>query len=175
MSTPFERRPIARRHVGTNDFLGLALRCARNVYGATDRRMPEALALAVWLGEGASSFGLAEAATPEDDELYRGKRRGVAVQAWRKIGAALEEVEKYLPERQDAPIDRWLGAITETLALDPLEAEILSLALHYRLEKRVERLFDCLSESRCNGIGDHDPPERASPAAARSGSTGMPP
>ena len=148
MSSSFERRPKSARCVETNGFGRLALRCARNVYDATDRRMPEALALAVWLGETASSFGLAEAAVPDDGALYRGKRRGVAVQNWRKIGAALEEVESHLPERQDSPIDRWLGAITETLDLDPLEAEILSLALHYRLEKRVERLFDCLSECR---------------------------
>jgi hypothetical protein len=83
MSAPFERRSPAARRVGTNGFLRLALRCARNVHDATDRRMPEAQVLAKWLGQNAAAFGLAEAAVPDDDELYRAKRRGVAVQDWR--------------------------------------------------------------------------------------------
>jgi transitional endoplasmic reticulum ATPase len=148
MSAPFERRSSAARRIGTNGFLRLALRCARNVYDAADRRMPEARALAVWLGQNASAFGLADTAVPDDEALDRAKRRGVAVQDWRKIGAALEEAETYLPDRRDAPIDRWLGAIADSIALDPLETEILNLALHYRLDQRVERLFDALSECR---------------------------
>ena len=123
--------------------------CIRDsVYDAVDRRMPEALVLAKWLSESAAGFGLNEAGLPDGDALDRGKRRGVAIQDWRKIGVALEEAERYLPERRDTPIDRWLGAITETLSLDPLEADILALALHYRLERRIDTLFDCLSECR---------------------------
>lgn len=148
MSMPFERQPVAARRAGASGFLLLALRCARNVYDAVDRRMPEALVLAKWLSESAAGFGLNEAGLPDDDALDRGKRRGVAIQDWRKIGVALEEAERYLPERRDTPIDRWLGAITETLSLDPLEADILALALHYRLERRIDTLFDCLSECR---------------------------
>jgi hypothetical protein len=148
MSAPFERRSSTARRAGTNGYLRLALRCARNVYDATDRRMPEAPTLAHWLTQSAAVFGLADADVPEDDALYRAKRGGIAVETWRKIGAALEEAARCLPDRQDVPIDRWLGAITESLSLDSLEAEILGLALHYRLERRVEKLFDGLSESR---------------------------
>ncbi len=148
MSAPFERRSPTARRAGTNGLLGLALLCARNVYDAADRRMPEAPALANWLGQNASAFGLADAALPDDDPFHHSRRRGVAAQDWRKIGTALEEARTRLSDRQHAPIDQWLAAITETLALDPLEAEILTLALHYRLEQRVERLFDCLSECR---------------------------
>ena len=36
--------------------------------------------------------------------------------------------------------------ITGTLVLDPLEARMLALALHYKLDQRVERLFDAASE-----------------------------
>jgi AAA+ superfamily predicted ATPase len=148
MTAPFKQRLPAVRRVGANGFLRLALHCARNAYAATDRRMPEAQALTNWLGQNASAFGLADAALPADDAFHHPRRRGIAVQDWRKIGRALEEAGTRLSDRQHAPIDWWLAAITETLDLDPLEAEILTLALHYRLEQRVERLFDCLSECR---------------------------
>src|SRR5580658_7334100 len=148
MSAPFERRPALARRLGANGFLRLALRCARNIHNATDRRMPEASALANWLGQSVSAFGLAEAAVPDDEALHHARRRGVTVDDWRKVGVALEEAEAYLPDHHDAPIDRWLVAITETLRLDRVEAEILALALHYRLDQRVERLFDMLSECR---------------------------
>jgi len=148
MNAPVKRRSLPVRQICTNGFLRLALRCARNVFDATDRRMPEARALASWLSQSASAFGLADAAVPDDDALHHARRRGVTAQDWRKIGAALQECGIFLPERQDAPIDRWLGAITKTLALDELEADILALALHYRLDRRVERLFDTLSDSR---------------------------
>jgi hypothetical protein len=127
MSAPFERRSSAAWRVGTNGFPLLALRCARNVLDATDRRMPEAQVLAKWLSQNAAAFGLADAAVPDDDALYRAKRRGLAVQDWRKIDVALEDAGRCLLDRHDAPIDRWLAAITETLSLDPLEAEILAL------------------------------------------------
>jgi AAA+ superfamily predicted ATPase len=148
MSAPFERRPAAARRIGENGFLRLALCGARNVYRVTDRRTPEARALAVWLSQSASAFGLADTAVPDDEALDRAKRRGVAVQDWRRIGAALDEAEASLSRRRDAPIDRWLGAIAATLGLDPLETRILAMALDYRLDQRVERLFDSLSECR---------------------------
>jgi hypothetical protein len=149
MSTTYKRRQTAARHVVANSFLHFALRCARNVYAATDRRMPEAPVLANWLGQNASAFGLADAVLPDDNALYRAKALGLAAEDWDKIGAALEQAEPRLPNLQDAPIDRWLAAMTETLALDPLEAEILALALHYQLDKRIVGLFDCLSD--CSG------------------------
>ena len=74
MSAPFERRSSAARWVGTNGFLLLALRCARNIHDATDRRMPEARALAVWLGQNASAFGLTDTSVPDDEALDRAKR-----------------------------------------------------------------------------------------------------
>jgi len=148
MSTRFEPWPAAARRHAVKGFLRLALHCARNVFAATDRRMPEARALAAWLGESAAVFGLTDAALPNDEAPYNTKRRGVAVDDWRKIGAALAEAETGLPELPDAPIDRWLAAIAQTVGLDPLEAEILALALHYRLDQRVEGLLDRLSDCR---------------------------
>ena len=147
MSAPFERRSPAARRVGTNGFLRLALRCARNVYAASDRRMPEGRALAIWLGQTASALGLAEAAVPDDEALHRAKRRGVASGlAQDRRGAGGSRATS--AGSADAPIDRWLAKIAETLSLDPLETEILALALHYRLDQRVERLFDRLSDCR---------------------------
>jgi transitional endoplasmic reticulum ATPase len=147
MSAPFEPRSAAVRRAGTNGYLRMTLRCARNVYDATDRRMAEATALAKWLSESASAFKLADADIPDEDALDRARCRGIAVQDWRKIGVALKDATRSVPDGRDTMIGRWLEVIAETLSLDPLEADILSLALHYRLEKRVDKLFDCLSES----------------------------
>ena len=148
MSAPFKRRPAAARCVDANGFLRLALCCGRNVYGGIDRRMPEARALAVWLGRALRPSASLNSAVPDDEALQRGKHRGVAALDWRRIGAALDEADAFLPDRRDAAVDRWLGAIAGTLGLDPLETRILALALHYQLDQRVERLFDLLSECR---------------------------
>ena len=69
---------------------------------------------------------------------------------WRKIGSALTSAEAVLPDNANAPADRWIEAIAGTLALDPLEARMLALALHYKLDQRVQRLFDAASE--CRGL-----------------------
>ena len=128
----------------------MALDCARNVYEAVDRRMPEAAALANWLRQSAAAFGLPDTAIPDDDAPRRSRRRGVPAPDWRKIGSALTSAEAALPDIANALADRWIEAIAGTLALDPLDARILALALHYKLDQRVERLFDAISE--CRGL-----------------------
>jgi hypothetical protein len=122
----------------------MGLRCAANVHAATDRRTPEAVALTEWLHQNATPYGLADADLP-DEEPAR-KRRGVPLPAWRKIGAALKAAA--LPASNDACIDRWIAAIAQAVGLDALESDIFSLGLHYRLDKRVDRLFDAMSECR---------------------------
>jgi hypothetical protein len=118
----------------------MALDCARGVYEAVDRRMPEAAALANWLRQSAVAFGLPDTAIPDDDAPRRSRGRGVPMPDWRKIGSALTAAEAALPGNANASADRWIAAIGETLALDPLEGRVLALALHYRLDKRVDRL-----------------------------------
>jgi len=145
MSAPFERRrPFARptETSGTR----MAVHCARNLHAAVDRRMPEAGALAEWLGQNAAAFGLCAADIP--DEEHRRNRKRLSVEDWRKVGSALEAVEAGFTGEADAPADRWIAAVADTLGLDPLAARILALALHYKLDKRVERLFDAMSECR---------------------------
>ncbi len=146
MSAPFERRRFVACDARTGG-LRLALDCARNVHAAVDRRMPEAGALAGWLGQSAAAFGLPEAAVP-DDEDRRSRRRGVSAPDWRKVATALEMAGVDLSSAADTPAARWIAAIGDRLALDPLSARILALALHYKLDQRVERLFDAMSECR---------------------------
>jgi hypothetical protein len=55
----------------------MALDCARSVYEAVDCRMPEAAALANWLRQNASAFGLPDTAVPEYDPPYRSLGPGV--------------------------------------------------------------------------------------------------
>jgi hypothetical protein len=150
MSAPFKRHYATARsgNAGASG-MRMALDCARSVYEAVDRRMPEATALANWLRQSAAAFGLPDTAIPDDDPPRRSRRRGVPTPDWRKIGSALTSAEG-LPDNANAPADRWIEAIAGTLALDPLEARMLALALHYKLDQRVERLFDAISE--CRGL-----------------------
>ena len=151
MSAPFKRHYATARS-GNAGASGtrMALDCARSIYEAVDRRMPEAAALANWLRQSAAAFGLPDTAIPDDEAPRRSRRRGVPMPDWRKIGSALTSAETGLPDNANAPADRWIEAIAGTLALDPLEARILALALHYKLDQRVERLFDAISE--CRGL-----------------------
>ena len=151
MSAPFKRHYAAARsgNAGASG-MRMALGCARSVYEAVDRRMPEAAALANWLRQNAAAFGLPDTALPDDDQPRRSRRRGVPLPDWRKIGSALTSAEAAVPDSANAPADRWIEAITGTLVLDPLEARMLALALHYKLDQRVERLFDAASE--CRGL-----------------------
>lgn len=124
----------------------LALDCARQVYGVIDRRMPEAGALMAWLAQSAAAFGLSETALPDDDRPSR-SRRGVSLQDWRKVGAALD-VAGAVPRWSSTAAYRWITAISSRLEFDELSARIFALAVHYRLDQRVDRLFDALSECR---------------------------
>ena len=130
----------------------LALDCARTVHAAVDRRMPEAAALTAWLGQHAAALGLSDADIPEDTEKSGGSsRRGVPVRDWRKVEAALAREGTGTPDAFDAVAPQWLAAIAARLELDSVATSILALALHYRLDRRVERLFDALSECRGGG------------------------
>ncbi len=147
MSAPF-RRHGPTRDVGTGGTL-LALDCAQNVHAAVDRRMPEARALTGWLTENAAAFGLSDAALPEEGNgVGRSRRRGITVADWRKVKLALDSATAALPSPADAPINRWIVAISDALELNPVSTRILALALHYKLDRRVERLFDAISECR---------------------------
>ena len=149
MNAPNRRRHAVPRGTPSGGAASLALQCARNVYRAINRRTPEAAALAVWLAGSAAVFGLAESAVPDDDGLgHRSRHGGVSVTDWNKVGAALERAASGLPATRQAALDRWVAAIGRRLALDALEARILALALHYRLDQRIERLWDAISDCR---------------------------
>jgi hypothetical protein len=116
------------------------------VYQTVDRHMPEAGALAGWLVENAAYFALPGNAVPDDDRPHRSRRHGIAAADWQKIGTALAKASGSDAAEQSG--DCWIAAIRKRLVLDALEARILALALHYRLEHRIERLCDELSECR---------------------------
>jgi transitional endoplasmic reticulum ATPase len=136
------------RDVDASRPFDLALHCARNVYAASNRRMPDARALAIWLAQTASAFGLAETAVPDDEALYGTRRGAISLRDWHKVGAALDEAEAGLPHRRNLPIDCWLAKIAGMLELDRLETKILGLALQYKLDPRVARLLDAMSDCR---------------------------
>jgi len=148
MSARNQRRRASRRGVPYGFTSSLGLESASNVYRAVDRRMPEAGALAKWLLENAAALGLPESAVPDDDSLDRSRRRGVSVTDWEKVGTALERAASGLPAESQGTIDCWGDALERRLALDALERRILALALHYRLDQRVEGLCDAISECR---------------------------
>ncbi len=147
MNASLERRraPCGGRANG----MRLALDCARNVQAVIDRRMPEAGALASWLAQNAIAFGLDDAAIPADPDNRRGFRgNGIPIEDWRKIDAALASAAALLPADSDAPADQWIAAVGSALGLDALSLRLLAVALHYRLDKRVEGLLDAMSQCR---------------------------
>ena len=94
MSAPFQRHyATARSGNAGSSGMRMALDCARNVYEAVDRRMPEAAALVNWLGQNAAAFGLSDTAIPDDEAPRRSRRGGVPVPDWRKVGSALVAAE----------------------------------------------------------------------------------
>ena len=149
MSAPFERTGLLVPRAGTSGTL-VALDCARNVHAAVDRRTPEAGALTEWLIQNAAAFGLSDSVLPdaEGGRSSRSRQRGVSFQAWRKVGTALEVAAADLSSMASAPASHWIQALEQRLGLNPLAMRILSLALHYILDKRVERLFDEISQCR---------------------------
>jgi transitional endoplasmic reticulum ATPase len=136
-------RPPVRRANASGTVLALA--CAQNVHLTIDRRMPEAAILVRWLAQHGAGFSLADASLPEETST---PGRGVDAVRWRKAGTALKAAMARQSDAADTAAERWIAAIALRLAFDSLEARILSLALHYRVDQRVERLFNTLSECR---------------------------
>jgi AAA+ superfamily predicted ATPase len=151
MNAPPAARRTKLRRVATSG-TRLALDYAIGLHRAVDRRMPEALALAQWLAQHADTFGLPDTAVPDDDRPSS-RRRGVTAQDWSKIGASLARAAVGPVVATDAPADRWVAAIADRLALDTLDVRILELALHYKFDQRIERLFDAIGECRTGTSG----------------------
>ena len=148
MTVLSERRASCTRVVAASG-THLALRYARNVHMAVDRRVPEAGALATWFAQNAASFGLLGAVSDDTDEPFATPGRpGATAPTWRKIGAALATLPVSLKAAADASSDLWVAAISTALELDSLSADILALALAYRIDQRVDRFFDALSGCR---------------------------
>jgi SpoVK/Ycf46/Vps4 family AAA+-type ATPase len=148
LTASFDRRRSVVRSAGTSG-ARVALDCARNVHAAVSRQMPEAEALATWLAQNAVAFGLPETTVSDEAEgRGRSRRRGVSASNWAKIRASLDAVSIAEPGAATSAAELWIAAISQALSLDTLTTRILSLALHYRLDQRVERLFDAMSEAR---------------------------
>ena len=149
MSAPFRQRPTAStRLAGASGCPRLALRYARNFHGVTGRGLPEAAALDAWASSHGASLGLPEAPETDERPSKRTRSRGVAAEDWRKLGRALRSTEVRAPEHEDGVAATWLRALAAALDLDPIETAIAELAMHYQLDRRIDRLFDMLSECR---------------------------
>jgi AAA+ superfamily predicted ATPase len=117
--------------------------------------MPEAFGLAEWLAQRCSTFGLSDRDVPSSSIFIGSRRYGVPTQDWRKVGTALAKAEACRPTGRNVLTDRWTTAIADQLALDPLDARILALALHYHVDEPVQRLFEAISECRGDHAGFH--------------------
>ncbi len=142
------RRRVVMRPVAAHTGPRFALRCAANVRACVDRRTPEAPALATWLANYSAEFGLGDADRPDDDTSQYRRPPSVSAQDWQRVATAIGTATAKQRNAIAAPVAQWLDVIAQRLSLDPLETDILCLALHYRLDQRVERLFDVLSECR---------------------------
>jgi transitional endoplasmic reticulum ATPase len=147
MSAPF--RQLRLKHIGGVSDPLLALVYAQNVFATIDRRMPEARGLAGWLTENAMTFGLDDATIPDAwDGPSRSRRGGVTAEDWLNIKAALDTAMTAPSRVAEAPIACWTAELNRVLQLDDVSSRILSLALHYKFDKRVEGLLDVISECR---------------------------
>ena len=149
MTAPLRRRPATPARRGASGCTPAALRYARNLYGAVERGSPDASALVGWMSAHVVSLGLRDAEALDED-LPRRSRPGVNAETWRKVSRLLRTADARAPGDADRTAAGWLRALAAALDLDPVEAAIAELALHYRLDRRVERLFDTVSE-RHNG------------------------
>ena len=150
MTAPIRRRPATLARLrGASGCASAALRYARNLYGAVERGSPDASALVGWMAENVVSLGLRDAEAL-DEHSPRRSRPGVSAETWRKAGRLLATADARAPGDADRIAAGWLRALAVSLDLDPVEAALAELALHYRLDRRVERLFDAVSE-RHNG------------------------
>ena len=143
--------PRGRSHRFSNRGSELALFCARNIYALTNRKSPEAVALADWLSQHVMAFGLSEDAVP--DLIGPSRLRGVNPSDWTMLGKALAQATSGTASKGTTASERWIAAIGAQLGLDALEMQILSLAVHYEFDHQIERLLNSLSESRCGSIG----------------------
>ena len=146
--TALSERVAAGARVVAGSGTLFALRCALNVHAHVDRRAPEAGALVTWFAQSAASFGLTDTVVVGDEDWLGTRKRVVTASTWREIGAALTAVSKDLIADAGAPTDLWVAALSRALDLDGLSADILMLALRYRLDRRIDRLFDALSDCR---------------------------
>lgn len=147
MSAPFRQLRL-KRMAGISD-PPLALVYAQNVFAAIDRRMPEARGLAGWLTDNAMAFGLDDATLPDG---WVGRRRslrgGVTTADWLNIKAALDMAMMVSSRVDETLITCWTAELSRVLQLDDVSSRILSLALHYKFDTRVEGLLDVMSECR---------------------------
>ena len=125
-----------------------ALRYATHAYAALDRRMDEADALTKWVARSARALGLAEEQAPDDEQLAKPAPLGVTADAWREVGRSLVAAGRRAADDDITDTERWIAAAARALAFDPLDTDILALAVDYALDRRTERLFDALSTAR---------------------------
>ncbi len=159
MNAPMERRALLLRGPGHGQGHGAAhgscraaLAYAQNVFAALDRRMPEAVALATWLAQGADAFGLVDDALPELPQDRPRPRAGLPLDDWRRIGDAIAAAAEGAAGAAPDVTDQWVAAVGAALALAPAGRAVLDLALRYDTDLRVERLFDEMST--CRGAPD---------------------
>ncbi len=151
MSAPFERRRRLRRAARPRSGTRLALDCARNVHAAVDRRMPGS--------RRAGRLAGAERRRVRPAGRGRSRRRGRASAGRGAVASAsrtgARSTRRWNGRRRNCPDgrDRRLALLDrgdrrDALDLDPPGGAHPALALHYKLDQRVERLFDAMSECR---------------------------
>ena len=149
MSAPLTRRRRAAPSAGM-DGRSFALHCARNVFAAVDRRSQEASALDGWLAQHTTGFGLPDEALLGGGGGLRILGDRIGSEDWRTIGLALDTASSTCSGRTLATATLRITAFGKAMDLDGLATQILTLALYYALDRRVEGLLDAMYE--CRGL-----------------------
>ncbi len=118
------------------------------------RRSRDAGAL-VRCAVGAQAYlGLSESALPDPDR--QDGDAPLTVSQWTRLGRGLQAARKRVASGT-AHLDRWLPRLAFAFGIDSTETAILGLAIGYKLNRDIERLWDDLSDLRGYSPFLHDP------------------
>jgi len=127
-----------------------------SLHGASRRRSPDAGALVSCVVQAQAHVGLSESALPAP-----GRQDGeapVTTAEWARLGRGLQAARRRCASGA-AYLDHWLPRLARTVGLNVTETAILGLALGYKLDRHLERLWDNLSDNRGRGPFLHDDPD----------------
>jgi DNA polymerase III delta prime subunit len=143
---PFRRleQHVRRRLPATADALHVALGYATTIARAADRRDPLGVALAQWTDRHRARLGIGDGPDFADGSQ---SRPAISAPSWRALRSALHRAATRVRTAPPGLQTRWITALADRLDLTPMERQVLTLAVFYDTDDRVETLVDDISQA----------------------------